>query len=115
MPGARYVTQASPAQHMASSIGELQTATPTPSGCCAQAVQVRAAPFLVQEVPLPFSPHPAGAAWLKLKATAPPIGGVFDHHGAFYQQTAVRAHCTVHSEVSVASAAGAVDVVHAWG
>jgi len=53
-------------------------------------VQVKAAPFLVQEVPLPFSPHPAGAAWLKLKATAPPIGGVFDHHGAFYQQTAVR-------------------------
>ncbi len=51
---------------------------------------MKAAPFLVQEVPLPFSPHPAGAAWLKLKATAPPIGGVFDHHGAFYQQTTVR-------------------------
>ena len=50
---------------------------------------MKAAPFLVQEVPLPLSPHPAGAAWLKLKATAPPVGGVFDRAGAFYQQTAV--------------------------
>jgi hypothetical protein len=55
-----------------------------------QAVQVKAAPFLVQEVPLPLSPHPAGAAWLKLKASAPPVGGVFDHTGAFYRQTSVR-------------------------
>ena len=76
---------------MASLRGHRQALALTHAGDVTQAVQVKAAPFLVQEVPLPFSPHPAGAAWLKLKATAPPIGGVFDHHGAFYQQTAVRA------------------------
>lgn len=50
-----------------------------------QVVQVRAAPAVVREVPLPVSLHPSGAAWLKLKAVAPAVGGHFDSYGSFRQ------------------------------
>lgn len=50
-----------------------------------QAVQLRAAPALVREVPLPLALHPSGAAWLKLKAVSPAVGGLIDSDGMWTQ------------------------------
>ena len=63
-----------------------------------QTVNLHAAPAVVQELPLPLCIHPSGATWLKLKAKAPQMGGLYDNHrGIFYtQQVRRRRHPSMH-------------------